>query len=232
MVAGPYLAATTLSTDANNGTVSIALQLDSGAWLYPMVPVYSDGQGGFTIAGTPTLGAPPARAGFPGSDGSIAGDVDDDASRAASDVLAGFFTAWAASDSAALERYVTREATPAARAGLGGSVQFVDLGDVKVAVAVTGDEDTRFASAEVTWATGDAAQPDTGQLTQTYLLTIVRTAGLWSVNDVTIGQPPRGAGHPAAPTTTLPAATTPTTTMPTATMSTTTMPTATTTSSG
>lgn len=202
VVAGPYIAAATTTSDANHGTVTLAIQVDSGAWIYPMVPVYSDGAGGLTVGGVPTLGPPPGHAGFPGADGSITGDVDEDASRAVSSVLTGFFTAWARSDAAALDRYLTQDATVATRIGLGGSVQYVSLTDVTVAAAADPDSAAdRRASVQVVWATGNPEQPTTGKLTQTYLLTITQTAGLWSVRDITVGSPRLSAGRVAEPST-------------------------------
>ena len=65
VLAGPYIAAATTTSDANHGTVTLAIQLDSGAWIYPMVPVYADGAGGSRIsvmaaAACPVLRSRPA----------------------------------------------------------------------------------------------------------------------------------------------------------------------------
>lgn len=65
VVNGPYITAATTSTDAKHGLITLALQVDTGAWLFPQVPVYSDGDSGFVIAGIPALGPPPGRATIP-----------------------------------------------------------------------------------------------------------------------------------------------------------------------
>lgn len=186
IAAGPYLAGDVTSSDAQNGTVSLALQTDSGTWLYPQVPVYTDGAGGLVIAGVPALAAAPGIADFPGNPGDLDSAIDDTQQQAVSEVLGGFFRAWAASDTAALDRYLTPDAGRAARTGLGAAVEFRTLQSVAVGEQVEGQE-TRRAIAQVIWQTGDVGEPDASGLTQAYLVTIRQVGGLWSVQDITQG---------------------------------------------
>lgn len=184
VTAGPYVAAATTSTDAHHGIVTLALQLGSGNWIYPQIPVYAAADA-FTVAGQPALGPPPGRAAFPGTP-DVLGDHDDAAVPAVSTVLSGFFTAWGAGDQDQLARYLTVDATAAARSGLAGTVTFRTISNVAIAAA---GGPTRTALATVTWTTGPAEQPGSAGMQQTYQLTIVAKDGLWSVKDIRVGIP-------------------------------------------
>lgn len=190
---GPFIARDTRSADRNNGTVSLALQTDSGAWLYPQVMIWADDTGSLTVAATPVLGPAPARASFPGNSASVTGDVDTAAARAVQPVLTGFFTAWAASDSNALDRYLTQDAAVPARQGLDGAVDFGAISDVVVS-AENNSDGSRSASATVQWVYGDPAQPTSSTTSQTYLLTLVQNSGQWSLRDIAAGTVGAGSG--------------------------------------
>ena len=128
---------------------------------------------------------PPGQAAYPGNDGLIP-NPDNSVSEAVSGVLTGFFPAWSKSDTQALSRFITPDATAAARGGLGGAVSFGSVKDVEVAAAVPG-QSTRLAAATVTWVVDDPAHSNVGSVSQTYLLTLEQISGLWSVKAITQG---------------------------------------------
>jgi len=185
VITGPYISGPTTSTDGKNAVVHLSLQVDSGAWLFVDVPVLSDGAGGLVVSAAPTLTTPPGQAAYPGNDGLIP-NPDDSVSEAVSGVLTGFFPAWSKSDTQALSRFITPDATAAARGGLGGAVSFGSVRDVEVAAAVPG-QSTRLATATVTWVVDDPAHSNVGSVSQTYLLTLEQISGLWSVKAITQG---------------------------------------------
>lgn len=185
VITGPYISGPTTSTDGKNAVVHLSLQVDSGAWLFVDVPVLSDGAGGLVVSAAPTLTTPPGQAAYPGNDGLIP-NPDDSVSEAVSGVLTGFFPAWSKSDTQALSRFITPDATAAARGGLGGAVSFGSVRDVEVAAAVPG-QSTRLATATVTWIVDDPAHSNVGSVSQTYLLTLEQISGLWSVKAITQG---------------------------------------------
>ena len=185
VITGPYISGPTTSTDGKNAVVHLSLQVDSGAWLFVDVPVLSDGAGGLVVSAAPTLTTPPGQAAYPGNDGLIP-NPDDSVSEAVSGVLTGFFPAWSKSDTQALSRFITPDATAAARGGLGGAVSFGSIKDVEVAAAVPG-QSTRLAAATVTWVVDDPAHSNVGSVSQTYLLTLEQISGLWSVKAITQG---------------------------------------------
>lgn len=185
VITGPYISGPTTSTDGKNAVVHLSLQVDSGAWLFVDVPVLSDGAGGLVVSAAPTLTTPPGQAAYPGNDGLIP-TPDDSVSEAVSGVLTGFFPAWSKSDTQALSRFITPDATAATRGGLGGAVSFGSVRDVEVATAVPG-QSTRLATATVTWVVDDPAHSNVGSVSQTYLLTLEQISGLWSIKAITQG---------------------------------------------
>ncbi len=185
VITGPYISGPTTSADGKNAVVHLSLQVDSGAWLFVDVPVLSDGAGGLVVSAAPTLTTPPGQAAYPGNDGLIP-NPDNSVSEAVSGVLTGFFPAWSKSDTQALSRFITPDATAAARGGLGGAVSFGSIKDVEVAAAVPG-QSTRLAAATVTWVVDDPAHSNVGSVSQTYLLTLEQISGLWSVKAITQG---------------------------------------------
>lgn len=193
VVSGPYVAQATGSTDNHNGVVILALQLDSGAWIYPRIMIYADDSGAVAVAATPVLGPSAGRASFPGIDPTLNTDIDKNASADLAVVLNGFFTAWAASDTAALDRYVAQNATPQARRGLGGAVTLGEVSNVAVS-AETNPDGTRTAVATVQWISGDPAQPTAARTTQTYRLFVIKDGSLWSVQHLNAGTPGSGSG--------------------------------------
>lgn len=112
-------------------------------------------------------------------------------------VLPGYFTAWGASDSTAMSRFTTPDATAAATSGLAGALSAPEVTTVEaLAPAGTEDGDTityKYGQSvrvrvTVVWgeagdegATGEAAAP---QVKRSYRVTVVNTAQGWFIKDV------------------------------------------------
>lgn len=165
--------------DSNNAVVTL-LARSQDKWFQLAVPVYAKGTA-LLISGRPALLPPPTRANLPqlgerDRDSGLEGELGT--------ALGGFFTAYARSDQAALTRFSDQ----ASITGLGNTVTFARLNEV---VAPRGGPDQRTVTARVTW---QIPPPDgrgtTGELEQTYELTVVKKDGKWYVRDI------RGATRP------------------------------------
>lgn len=178
VITGPYVSAPTKVDGKDFGTVTVSAQLSTGEWVALAVPLYASETGALVVAGPPAYVAQPALAVSPGKEAPT--DTDDElADVLAQDVMPGFFTAWAASDQVSLERYITSDATVAARTGLAGTVSFAAIGDVVFPVG----KSTRTGTISVTWSTKKS-----GNFTQSYRVTVAQGADdRWSVKDITGG---------------------------------------------
>lgn len=153
-------------TDANHATIHGAYQIQDGTWRCIALPVYAynpDGVGedvwAFALAANPTpmpcaprTGAPTiTKADMLGGEGLEANE--EAADDLAADFFPGFFTAWAASDSAALNQYT---ASGVQTIGLGGAMATIPAPEIGEVVLYT-DEDgvvrnkTYYAYVPVTW---------------------------------------------------------------------------------
>lgn len=162
----------------------------STAWLYVSVSVAADATGNVAVAGQPGFVAGPAQG---TSNGVYKYAVDPKATTSFAEDLPGFFTAWAASDTAGLSRYLDRDkngtitASPEAQAGMGAAVQFAKLNESAVSNP-NADGHTRFAEASVTWQSGGV------NWKQQYRLTVRQgDDGTWYISDIS------GAGFGAIP---------------------------------
>ena len=91
-----------------------------------------------------------------------------------------YLTAWATSNSAALDRYVTRDATPAALGGLRGTVKLQQVQSIYAPAATEESPNTRTIVARVYWDGGSS-----GLLDQAYRIDIVRSSdNRWYVKDI------------------------------------------------
>ncbi|GAA0323574.1 hypothetical protein GCM10010302_73430 [Streptomyces polychromogenes] len=109
-------------------------------------------------------------------------------------VLAGYFKAWAASDTTALTRFTTPDATPAAVSGLAGALTAPVVQEVQ-ALAPEGTESGKKvtysqgqavpARVTVVWGGGgpDDAKADV-TLKRSYRVTVVNTAQGWFIKDI------------------------------------------------
>lgn len=178
IITGPYVSAPTKLDGKEYATVTVAAQLDSGRWVTLAVPIYAAKSGALAIAGAPAFITQPTLASSPGRPGTTSPD-DELASELTTDVLPGFFAAWASSDATELSRYVTADASISARTGLGAAYTFVSVNSV----IVPQGETTRDAVVQLTWGTETS-----GNYTQTYTVTVEQgTDKRWSVKDIAGG---------------------------------------------
>lgn len=178
VITGPVVAAKPVMKDAHFATVTVAAQVESGAWVYLAVPVYAATSGALVVSGPPAFVAPPARAENPGQDPIT--DEDGDLATVLADIMPGFFRAWAASNAVELARYTAKDATPAATSGLAGAATLDKVGQITMP---KDGGNTRVGQVEVSWAIKGA-----GTYLQTYQVTVTKDASeKWSVKDITGG---------------------------------------------
>lgn len=193
VINGPFIAAKPVVKDRSNALVTVAAQVSGGAWVYLSIPVYANERGALVISGPPAFVSPPARAVAPGASAPAADD-DTLVQTLTTDVLPGYFKAWAASNTVDLARYITPDATAAASSGLTGAVTLAQIGEVRMP---RDGGDTRTGQVSVTWTAKGA-----GSFVQAYELTVVKDgSGRWSVKDIVGGVvSPSGSGDTATPT--------------------------------
>lgn len=144
-------------------------------WVTLAVPVVRGEDGRLAVGGQPGF-LPTQVVGASGDPLRVT--VDEAATSSLGKELPSMLTAWAASDENGLRRYMPADASAAARAGLGGLVEFVRLESLEVQ-KVTVATDTRDALATVRWRYGQS------ELTQQYRLRVKQGAdGLWYVEDI------------------------------------------------
>ncbi|RAY14395.1 conjugal transfer protein [Actinomadura craniellae] len=168
--------------DANNAIVML-LARAGDKWLQLAVPVYAR-NGALVISGRPALLPPPGRATPPQPpnrerDTALEGELQT--------TLGPFFQAYSRSDQPSLDRFAERPGIT----GLGNTVTFIA---VKEVIAPQGGADERKITATVTWQipATDARNPS-GELDQTYELTVVKKDGNWYVRDIRGAVPPTGS---------------------------------------
>lgn len=176
------------SVDDSNAIYTVGAKLNSGAnWIYVDVPVYYDGDSvGFAVSGMPAFApaptkitAPPAGAPFE-QDTKLADEIKTSA-------MEQFFPAWAASNTAAINLIVLKDANPEAKIGLANSVKFASIQAFTVEQKQPGDpdENTRKAQATIKWTS--VADPKI-TYTQQYNLVLFRQPdNRWYIKELTSG---------------------------------------------
>ncbi|MFJ2028892.1 conjugal transfer protein [Streptosporangium sp. NPDC087985] len=186
MAAGAVQPYGTEIVDRENAVVTLAFQSGSRRQLLS-VPVFHDSRTDrFVVSGRPGILPAPTPANLPPLP---AGERDEAAEAELRTPLADFFKAYAASDSASLQRYAAPDVT---LEGFGGAFTFVQLKNL--VVPLVGGA-TRDVTATVVWGvpSGTAPSADTtstdpgdavGKLEQAYLLTVVKQGDKWYVKDI------------------------------------------------
>lgn len=158
--------------DGQRASVTVAVRVDNGRWIYLSVPVFSD-QGGLVVTGQPSqVPAPKKAAAGTAADYASAGDTVLAAELRPS--MEAFFTAYAHSDSTQLSYYA---APGVSFAGLGGVVDFAGL---QALTASAGPANQRTAFATVRWKDSVTG----AGLLHSYRLQMVQADGKWLVGDL------------------------------------------------
>ncbi|RCV54385.1 conjugal transfer protein [Marinitenerispora sediminis] len=163
--------------DDNNAVVRLSADLN-GSPVSLDVPVYAeDGGSALVVSGQPALLAAPGRAQLPDEPGV---ESDTDARDELEPILEGFFEAYAQTPEH-LSRYLEPDAEVAALPA--DTVEFADLRDLTVPAATgAGSGDARQVRATVVWRL--AGEGGSGELAQSYQLTVVREGENWYVRDL------------------------------------------------
>ena len=179
VVAGPYVSGPAVQNDPEHATVRVSAEVTGNKWITLDIPVYASPTGGLVIAGPPSYVANPTLTKDPG----VARPPTDQvlSQEVATTLLPGFLTAWAASDSSTLTRYVAPDAVQEALIGLNGEVTFKSLGETDIWDSTTPQGTTRWGVVTVTWDAGTA-----GTVTQEYAVQLEQdpTTSQWSVRDI------------------------------------------------
>lgn len=175
VITGPFVATSTKPKDAHYATVTVTAQVKTSEWIALAVPIYANDAGAMIVVGPPAFVAQPTLSDMPDRETTF----DEDSETAAlltEKVFPGFLSAWAASNSTELDRYITPDATVATRTGLLGAVTYASVDEVKIPLGGR----TREGTVRVRWATKKS-----GTFDQTYTVVVVKNAdGNWSVQDI------------------------------------------------
>ena len=173
-------------TGENLTVVSIDVADDNNA----VVVVRGDVNGGamsleaLVVSGPPALLAAPTRASLPEP---ISVEEDPQAAEELQGVLTGFFDAYAEGPEH-LEQYVEQGAAIAPLPD--NSLRVVELTDIVVpSQSSTGDDDVRQVALTALWSVLGSDGSESGQLRQSYLVTVVDSGSEWRVRDI------QGAPH-------------------------------------
>lgn len=172
--------------DAGNAVVTVAFQSDNRRQLLS-VPVYHDrATGRFVVSGRPGILPSPRTANLPPK---LAPERDRAAEQELRTPLEDFFKAYAASDTASLQRYADAGIT---LEGFGGAFTFLQLKELTVPLPGGA---VREVTATVSWGVPSKARSSNepepadpgqmeGKLEQSYLLTVVKQGDKWFVKDI------------------------------------------------
>ncbi|MDP9849020.1 conjugal transfer protein [Streptosporangium lutulentum] len=172
-------------TDGQNAVVTLTYQSGSRRQLLSVPVFYDTDTKKFVVSGRPGILPAPKPADLPPQGGP---DRDEAAELELRTPLADFFKAYAASDTASLQRYADAGVT---LEGFGGAFTFVELKDL--VVPLPGGA-TREVTATVVWGVPAGAAPSAdptsdpgdmgGKLEQAYLLTVVKQGDKWFVKGI------------------------------------------------
>jgi hypothetical protein len=167
--------------DANNASVTVLAQAD-GRYFRLAVPVYSKG-GAFVISGRPAM-LPPLPRAVPPEAATIS--RDNALETKLQETLGGFFRAYGSGDTVSLKQFSDN----AAITSMNGALNFFALKEI---VVPAGSGPKRQVTTTVVWQVPPSAGRGgtSGELEQTYELTMVEKDGKWYVREI------RGSTQPA-----------------------------------
>lgn len=175
------------SIDNNNAVFTVQAQVSTGSTILLSVPVYYDNKtDSLAVSAVASILPATGLAKVPTENHKINWASDDAIVDVFQPDLENYLSAWASSNSDVVKRYLTNDASIAAKTGLKSSVTFVSISDVAVELK---DETTatkphdREATFTVVWA--DAKSPNV-TYNQSYLLEIAQQQDLkWYVKNIT-----------------------------------------------
>jgi Conjugative transposon protein TcpC len=181
---GPYLVGSR-SIDDTNAVFTTVSEVNNTTWLYLDIPVRFDAElNALAVSASPSF--VPATGVLKVTEADMspqwvadtvaAGDFEAD--------LTNYLTAWAASESDVIGRYITPEPSLAAKTGLGGVVEFSRLNSLTIESLDDTDPNvnTRRAEVSVTWkdAISNVSYPQSYRLVINYN----ETESKWSVDEI------------------------------------------------
>lgn len=176
------------AVDDNNAVYTIGAKLGS-RWVYIDVPVfYNDTSKSYAISGVPTFVPPPTIAEIGGEVEKPESDteIDTDVTAETEENVRSFLKAWASSDSEALSRYITNDATRETRIGLQNTAYFSSMETYEVHFLPEGspdEENLRNATVTVIW--GNTAKSPTIKYNQNFSLKLYKQPdNRWYIADI------------------------------------------------
>jgi hypothetical protein len=180
---GPYLI-DSKNIDDTHAVFTTLSQIDGKTWVYLQIPMlYDPTHNSLSVSGFPSFIPPTTVGKVPDSEVTPAWSDDQSVDSSFQADLINYLTAWASSNHTVIPRYITKDATLPAKAGLGGIVSYSKLTNLTVediTASPTTDANTRRAQFTVIW--NDAK--DNVSYTQTYRLIIKYQGGRWYISDI------------------------------------------------
>ncbi|MUL39780.1 conjugal transfer protein [Streptomonospora sp. PA3] len=163
--------------DDHNAVVTLSADVN-GAPMSLDVPVYAADTDHFVVSGPPALLAAPGRAALPDPE---TAETDAAAREELLPRLERFFAAYAEDP-----HYLSDFVEPGARIDRlpPDTLEFVELVDIAVPAAGSGDNDGRRVTAEVVWRPAGAEDTASTELTQSYELAVVKDGENWYVREI------------------------------------------------
>lgn len=181
------------SLDDNNAVYTVGAKLGN-KWVYIDIPVfYNDTTKSYAISGVPTFAPPPtiAEIGAEVENPESDTEVDTAVTAETEENVRSFLKAWASSDSEALSRYITNDATRETRLGLQNTVYFSGMETYEVHFLPEGtpdEENLRNATMIVTW--GNSAKNPTVKYNQNFKLKLYKQPdNRWYIADISAVNP-------------------------------------------
>lgn len=202
---GPYVMGRTMVAGGENAVYTTATEVNNGSWIYMQVPLYYDAETtSVSVSGSPSFTDGPKAGPVPTGLLAQSWPEDSTVEDAIEADITNYFRAWAASDTASIDRFVLKRdgqvaASENAIRGLNGALRLIRVDDIAVELKERPEEgaaqeaidDFRQREARVTvvWL-----EPSSNLVyTQTYAMKIAYTNENWFIEDienqgVTLGQ--------------------------------------------
>jgi len=174
------------SVDDTNAVFTVEVDLTNGSTFYVEVPIYYNVDTNGMAISAPLAYVPPVSfTDVPNDNHKVTWNDDPEVVKAFKSDLENYLTAWAKSDSTVISRYITTDATLAAKSGLNGVLVFNRVEELRVQAVDDETKDPSVRQAYVTVSWKDANNVN-ATYTQSYLLVIEQQPDdRWYVKDIT-----------------------------------------------